>query len=268
MLAPPPGPSRPFGPEDLDGVPEPAATYLGASLRVGRQPPRSVRIEHEGEFRLGEVWKPFRSTEVIAVSPGFVWDARIRMAPLVTVHVRDACIGGIGSMQAAIAALVPVLNLRGGADLNAGALQRYLGEAIWLPAALLPRHGVRWEAIDAAHARAALTDRGTSVSLEFTFNDAGDVVRSFAPARMREVNGRYEPTPWSARSWNYQERCGMRIPLDAEVAWHIDGAPRPYWRGRVTAIEGDADLESPHGPKIEVRLPGRFTRTHGNLIDR
>jgi hypothetical protein len=204
---------------------------------MGQPPPLITRIEHEGEFRLGEAWRPFRSTEVIAVAPGFVWDARIRMAPLVHVYVRDACIGGIGSMQAAIAALVPVINLRGEAELNAGALQRYLGESIWLPAALLPRHGVRWEAIDTSHARASLTDGATSVSLEFTFNEAGEVVRSFAPVRMREVNGRYEPTPWSARSWNYQQRCGMRIPLDAEVAWHIDDVPQPYWRGSITAIE-------------------------------
>ena len=41
----------------------------------------------------------------------------------------------------------------------------------------------------------------------------------------------------SLRSWNYAERCGMRIPLHAEDAWHLDDLPEPYWRGRITAIE-------------------------------
>jgi hypothetical protein len=223
--------------QDFEGVPEPAARYLRRSLPTRQPPPGIARIGHEGEFRMGESWKPFRSTEVIAVAPGFLWDARIRVAPLVDVYVRDSYIGGTGSMQAAIAALVPVVNQRGGAALNEGALQRYLAEAIWLPAALLPRHGVRWEAIDSARARATLVHGPTSVSLEFTFNDAGEIVRSFTPARMREVGGRYEPTPWSARSWNCQERCGMRIPLEAEVAWHIQGEPQPYWRGRITSID-------------------------------
>ncbi|HET9261840.1 MAG TPA: DUF6544 family protein [Vicinamibacterales bacterium] len=229
-------PSTPFEASDLDDVPEPAAHYFRTSLRIDRSPPAIVRIEHDGEFRMGETWKPFRSTEVIAIAPGFLWDARIRVAPLVDVYVRDSYIGGIGSMQAAVAALLPVVTQRGG-ELNPGALQRYLGEGTWLPALLLPRHGVRWAAIDSTRARASLADGATSVSLEFTFNEAGEVVSVYTPARMREVNGRYEPTPWSARSWNYAERCGMRIPLDAEVAWHLDDLLQPYWRGRITAIE-------------------------------
>lgn len=228
-------PSHLFTPQDLEGVPEPAARYFGATLRTNQAPPTHVRVEHEGVFRLRDAWKPFRSIEVIAVAPGFLWDARIRIAPLVDVYVRDSYIDGIGSMQAAVVALFPVVNQRGG-DLNAGALQRYLGEGTWLPASLLPRHGVRWEAIDASRARASLTDGHTSVSLEFTFNEAGEVVSVYTPARLRDVGGRYEPTPWSARSWNYQERCGMRIPLEAEVAWHIDGVPQPYWRGRIASI--------------------------------
>lgn len=229
--------SKPLTERDLDGVPEPAARYFRACLRTGDAPPAVARIHHEGEFRLGGSWKPFHSLEVIAAAPGFVWDARINVAPLLDVYVRDAYLNGTASMQAAVAAAFPVVDVRGGSDLNAGALQRYLAEAPWLPGSLLPRHGVVWEAIDSSRARASLTNGLTSVTLDFTFNERDEIESVYTSARMREVAGRYEPTPWSARSWNYQERCGMRIPLEGEVAWHIDGVPQSYWRGRITSIE-------------------------------
>ena len=54
---------------------------------------RTARIEHTGEFRSGldAPWSPFTSVEHFAVKPpGFVWDAAIRMSPLMTVRVRDS----------------------------------------------------------------------------------------------------------------------------------------------------------------------------------
>jgi len=52
----------------------------------------------------------------------------------------------------------------------------------------------------------------------FTFNERDEIESVYTPARMRDVAGRYEPTPWSARSRNSQERCGMRVPPEGEVA--------------------------------------------------
>ena len=125
--------------------------------------------------------------------------------------------------------------------MNAGALQRYLAEAAWLPVALLPRFGATWDEIDDATARATLREGDTTVSLDFTFDCSGDLTRVYSSARPREVRGAYEATPWTARFRNYQERCGMRIPLDSEVEWIIDGAPRPYFRGRIVAMGGAAE---------------------------
>jgi hypothetical protein len=36
--------------------------------------------------------------------------------------------------------------------------------------------------------------------------------------------------------WRYDVRDGMRIPLEAEVAWQRPEGPLPYWRGRITGI--------------------------------
>ena len=44
------------------------------------------------------------------------------------------------------------------------------------------------------------------------------------------------PTPWRGRFWNYQERGGMIVSLDAEVAWLPPEGEKPYWRGHITEI--------------------------------
>jgi hypothetical protein len=38
---------------------------------------------------------------------------------------------------------------------------------------------------------------------------------------------------WAGRFWDHELRDGMRIPLQGEVAWHLNGDWRPYWRGRI-----------------------------------
>ena len=62
-----------------------------------------------GESKGG--WLPFQAKQHFTASnPGFVWEARIYMMPLVSVGVRDGYVNGQGGMQAKILALIPVLN--------------------------------------------------------------------------------------------------------------------------------------------------------------
>jgi hypothetical protein len=227
----------PYDERTIEGLPPPVVRFFRSTLQDGQPIPGRLRIVHEGRFRMGEAddsWQPFTSTEVFTLDPpGFVWDARIRMAPGVAVHVRDSYLAGEGAMHAAVLGLVPVVDVRGTPEMAAGALQRYLGEAAWFPQALLPRAGLAWTPIDDDAARATLTDGGTTVSLDFRFSAAGDILGVHTDSRYREVRGAYEPTPWSSRCTAHATRGGVRMPLEAEVGWHIDGQYRPYWRGRV-----------------------------------
>jgi hypothetical protein len=225
---------------DLAGLPGPVQTYFRNVLRDGQRLPVGARVSHEGSFRAGDSWQPMKTTQVFSMyPPGFLWDASIRMAPGMNVRVRDAYLDGAGSMRAEVLGLVPVMDAHGAPELNAGALQRYLAEAIWFPPALLPGRGVQWTAIDASTARASLTEGKTTVSLDFFFNEQGEITGCYTSARFREVKGAYEPSPWQSRCWSYAERGGMRVPLEAEVEWHLPEGPRPYWRGRITEITYD-----------------------------
>lgn len=182
----------------LEGLPAPVVRYFDFALTPGQPLLRGAWLEHRGTFRggLDEPWSPFTSVQHFSVHPpGFVWDASIHLAPLLTVRVRDSYIGGTGGMQGKIGALIPVVHQRGGAALNAGALHRLLAEMVWLPTALLPGRGVTWTAIDDATARATLSDSGTSVWLDFQFNRKGEIVRVSTPERYRDVDGTAVPTP-------------------------------------------------------------------------
>jgi hypothetical protein len=203
---------------------------------------RAARLTQEGTFLLrpgDDGWRPFTATQHFACGPeaaGFVWDAAIRVAPGVPARVRDAFLGGEGLMQARLLAVVPLAEVHGTPEIAAGALHRYLAEAVWCPTALLPSQGVRWEGIDDRRARATLSVRGTTVSLEFRFGGDGLIREVYTPARSRDVNGRAVPTPWRGRFSEYEERGGMLVPLSGEVEWVLPDGPQPYWRGRITRI--------------------------------
>ena len=241
--------SEPISLSLLAPLPAPVRRYFRLVLRDGQSPIRAVRLTQEGTFRIQESadpaagWQPFTATESFSADPpGFVWDARIRVAPLIDVRARDTYIEGRASMLGAVLGLLPVVGESDTEELREGALQRYLAESVWFPTALLPRPGLLWAEIDDAHARATLTDGGTTVSLDFAFAPAGEISETFSPGRLRAVpgeQGRYERQPWGGRYRHYEDRGGVRIPLEAEVYWVSRGREQPYYRGRIVRIDFD-----------------------------
>jgi len=219
------------------GLPPPVARYFRHVLTEGQPIVTSFAFTQEGQFRLGESedsWRPMRATQRFAVrEPGFVWDARIQMFPLVPVLVRDSYVQGEAGMRASMLGLYTVMNAPASPELNAGALQRYLGEAAWFPSALLPASGVSWTAIDDRSALAMLKDRETTVSLVFHFNDQDEVERVSTASRLRESKGQYIPTPWVVTCRDYAVRNGMRVPTCCEASWELESGPLAYWKGRI-----------------------------------
>jgi hypothetical protein len=228
----------------LSSTPELVRRYFRVALREGGPFIRTARVVQMGEFRSKETadteagWHSFEARQVFSTSPpGLVWDARISLTPLGNVWVRDAYVSGHASLRAALFGLIPVASAADAAELRAGALQRYLAESVWFPTALLPSERLSWSAIDASHARATLKDGDVTVSLDFEFGLGGEIVAVKAGARARALGkGRYEPLPWGGRYQRYEERGGMRIPLESEVYWVVNGKEQPYYRGRNLAI--------------------------------
>jgi hypothetical protein len=229
-------PSRINGFAFQEQLPAPVARFFSRTLKV-TQVVRSAIATQQAEFFINRGWRPLTATQYFtAVPPGFVWDARVEMARLMTAHVRDAYVSGRGSLQASMYGLYPIVDLEGAPELNAGALQRFLGEAVWFPTALLPSPSVTWTPRDDRSAIVTLIDGETCVSLLIEFDSNDDVVR-ISGDRFKETNGSYVMQPWVIQCGEHAERSGMRIPLFCEVAWIGATGPEPYWRGRITNIE-------------------------------
>jgi hypothetical protein len=225
-----------FASEGLVGLPEPVARYFAFALTRGQPLLQAARIEHAGEFRGGfeAPWSPFTSVQHFTTDPpAFAWDARIRMAPGMRVHVLDTYRQGRGSMHARLAGLVPVVDEEGTPEMASSALMRYLAEAVWFPTALLPRPGLTWEAVDATSARATLTDSGVSAAVTFHFDTEGRIT-GVSAERFRDVDGVGVLTPWGGQFRDYREMDGMMIPTEGEVAWTLPEGVLTYWRGRIT----------------------------------
>jgi len=226
---------------ELEGLPVPVQRYFRTVLKEGQPLVTAVSVEHTGTFNMsetGEQWKSFHSKQrVITKRPGFVWEARIQMAPGITVYVHDAYVGGEGILIAKLFGLVSLVNLRGTPEVAQGELLRFFAEAAWYPTALLPSQGVQWEAVDDTSAKASLKDGETALTILFRFNESGLIESVRAEARGRTIAGRVIPTPWEGRWSHYEIRDGMLIPLDGEVAWVLPEGPKPYWRGHMHGIK-------------------------------
>lgn len=245
-LTPPAFPS--YKPGELGHLPSTVQDYFRKVLKEGQPAIAAAYLEHDGTFNLSETgdrWKSFTSTQrVVSWRPGFVWDARIRLAPAIRVFVRDAYVAGRGILEAKLFGLLKLMEQPATPQLAEGELMRFLAEAIWYPTMLLPRPGLAWEAENDLQAAVVLVDGGATARLIFKFDTKGLVKAVRSEGRYRQKGKVYQKVPWQGRFWNYERRHGMLIPLDGEVAWLIQGKARPYWRGRIQEIAYDFAQES------------------------
>lgn len=234
-----PPPTR-YSVHELEGLPAPVQRYFRAALQDGQAIIAAATLTLDGRFNMsatGQQWKPFDSRQhVVTRRPGFIWDARVALFPGVVVRVVDSYIAGQGLLRAALLGLFTVADQRGGGEIARGELMRYFAEAAWVPTALLPSQGVRWEAVDAHSANATVTDGELTLTLLFSFNKDGLIESARAKARGATVGKETLMLPWEGRWSDYRPHDGMRVPMKGEAAWLHPQDRRPYFVGHVTSL--------------------------------
>lgn len=258
----------PHGRPRLGNLPEPVRRYLQRALPDPLSAlPMVVRLSQHGELRRSTTssnWMPFEATQVVAPSvAGFVWNAKLGVAPFVHVRVLDSLSAGSAAGQVLLQSAISVGHGSGDPELTSGALHRFLAEAVWYPWALLPSLYLHWTAIDDHRALATLNAHGTIVSLEFRFSDNGEVTGIYTPARWGSFDGRYAQVAWEGHFSDYQYRDGVLIPLHGEVGWFHDGALQLVWKGRIDGFSaapaparaGVRDGSPPSVPAAPSRRP-------------
>ncbi len=237
-----------FSRDELAGLPNPVIRYFEFALTAGQPLIRRARLRQTGDFAMRPgSWSRFTATEYVSVYPvGFIWDARIRVMPLLNAYVHDGYIAGEGRMYGKVAAVVPVVNEGGTSEMASGELMRYLCEAAWFPTALLPSAGVSWRGVDDSTAVATLADGSTSVSVDVHFGENGEILRTEA-MRYRMVDESSVLTAWIGHFSEYKRSGNMMTPSKATVEWVLHGKPSPYWRGEIVHADYDfvATVRSP-----------------------
>lgn len=227
--------------EDWKDLPGPVSRYLALVLANDQRPIRVVHMAQRGRLRTDlhrNRWMSFRATHVARpIEKSFSWDARVRLLPLVHLRVRDAYVNGMGSGRVQLMSALTIASDSSKPELNSGALHRYLAEAVWYPTALLPSAGVQWRAIDDRKALATVTDLETTVSLEFRFSAAGEVVAVHTPRRWMRSGKGYEQRPWEGHFGAYRRHEGMLVPFYGEVGWHTGRRLEIVWKAGITSLE-------------------------------
>ena len=232
--------------ESVDSLPAPVARYLRWCLPRGPvQSTRLVQIRQNGTLRTDpsrDRWMAFDADHLVApAATGFVWNARVAIAPLFHIRVRDALLEGEGAGQVSVLSAFTVSSDSGTREMNAGSLHRFLAEAVWYPTALLPSPKLRWSPISADRALATLTDHGVSVSLEFRFARTGEVTGIYTPARWGTFGGSYEQRPWEGHFRYYERRDGVTVPTYGDVGWYVGDEWQAVWKGTITGYDSLRD---------------------------
>ena len=178
----------------MSKLPPPVGRYLRHVLPEGQHPIVRADAVQEAEFFVNGAWKPCARRSDSVAPPGFVWDARIEMAPLLPVYVRDAYVDGEGSMRATMLGLYTLTSKRPqrARRRRAPALSR---RSLVDSDGVLPGSGVTWAPADDRAAIATITDGETAVSLEFRFNERDEVVEVVGE-RFAEDRGEDTLRPW------------------------------------------------------------------------
>jgi hypothetical protein len=239
--APPEGPAR-FEPRVLDGAPDPARRYLRYAIASGAALRTVAVIEIEGEFSLGTKAKPgylpMRAREILAFPRGLVWSPVIGSG-LMRFAGSDGYLDGEAWTRFWALGAAPVARTGGGSDMARSAAARMLAEAaLWTPAVLLPRDGVRWEAVGQDTARVTVDHRGWPISLDIAVAPDGRPL-AFVMRRWSNANPeRIFREQAFGGVVNATRRFGdYTLPAEIEVGNHFGSDDYfPFFKARVVGV--------------------------------
>ncbi|MFC4597243.1 DUF6544 family protein [Cohnella hongkongensis] len=218
------------GEERLERLPPAVQRWLRLSHSLERAPLSLATISQEGVLRTRPEgrWMPFRAEQHSVIgSPSFIWKAKIRAAPGLSIYGRDLYRNRAADMLIRLMGVFTVGHARG-PEIDQGSLVRYLAEIVWYPPAALSSHIV-WESVGRDAAKAVITDGSISAEGTFYFQESGLPVR-FEAQRYKEAGGTCTLEEWSVRMGAYKKFQGILLPSQVEVGWNLRTGPFQWLR--------------------------------------
>ncbi|MGA9278258.1 DUF6544 family protein [Ilumatobacter sp.] len=163
-----------FDPASLHDLPAPAQRLLSRALPANVALSPLVRLDMDGEIKLGGRWFGFTAQQILRAGIGFVW------APVVGGRIlrftgADALGLDGAQIEFKLHGLIPVMRASG-TDVHRSAQGRLAAETVaWLPQALTPQAGARWVGIDDERAVVTISAAGTDVDVQVAIDDDGQI---------------------------------------------------------------------------------------------
>lgn len=207
----------------LDGLPEVARRYFVHAIASGTPLRTTVRLSMKGEFLLGDAGKfqtySMTADQVLAPPDQFVWMPTMRSG-MIAISGSDALVSGEAWTRFWMNGLVPVVNLRGTADLARSALSRSAMEAIWTPASLLPSNGVEWQQTGPDSAR--LRFQTGIEPIDLLLGSQGEVLE-VVTMRWSDVNSeaKFKLQPFGGTVEQEKTFAGYTIPAKVRIGNHF-----------------------------------------------
>ena len=225
--------------EKISSLPPIVQKWLRNSGAVGKEMIHTARLKQKGQMKMKpeqEKWYEANAEQYFTVdNPAFIWKVKVDMMPLMFFTGRDKFSDGKGNMLIKVLSLLNVVNDSDNEKINQGTLQRYLGETIWFPTAVVSPY-IKWEVIDSLSAKATMTYKGTTGSAVFTFNENGDFVKFSAMRYM----GSEENSPlkeWIITLNEYKVYNEIKIPVKGEATWKLDDGDFTWYKLEIYDVE-------------------------------
>lgn len=228
-----------FTEEMVAHLPAPVRRYFLHAIRPGTPLASSATLEMTGSFRpkLGAAWLPMRGREILTPPRGFVWKARLGKG-IVRLSGGDYYWQGEGRVQFRLWGIVPVVRAEG-PDIARSAAGRLAAETFWLPSALLPQRGVKWEAADETSIRATLNIDGRAFTVTLLVDSDGRCLRSSLMRWGDRTQGsRFAYIPFGGEFKAERTFGGYTIPSEIAGGWWV-GTERyfEFFRARIEKAE-------------------------------
>jgi len=224
--------------QDLVWLPDSVQRWLKASQIIGKENISALRLKQNGKMKIkpNGKWMTARAKQYFTTDePGFIWQVKVNMAPLLSFKGRDKYYQGEGHMLIKLLSLIPVADAKG-QEIDQGTLLRYLGEIIWFPTAALSDY-IEWEAIDSNLAKATMDYGGVKASGFFHFNDRGEVIKFTCERYYSKGDNQYSLEKYKALVGDYKEFDGLKIPSKGDAIWELESGDYNYYKFEITEVE-------------------------------
>ena len=225
------------------GLPEPARRYFLFTIKPGTAVSRIAEIRMRGEIGLGSReqpnFMPMRAHQIIAVPDGLVWNLRAGRGAM---HFggSDGICGRQSWTRFWLLGTLPVVRAGGDIDHLRSAFGRVVAEAVFFaPAALLPRRGISWEAVNDHMARVTVVHNDMTQSVDIRVADDGRpsmvVLSRWSNANPERS---YRLQPFGGYLSEFREFDGYTLPTRIEGGNFIGTeAYFPFYKAEISDVK-------------------------------